>query len=60
MHFSATMRAPPRAARILDVLMVATASRGVDNLLAAASVRERIAAGAKILRVEGDFVTCSQ
>ena len=61
MHFSATMRAPPRAARILDVLMVATASRGgVDNLLAAASVRERIAAGATPLRIEADFVTCSQ
>ena len=32
----------------------------VDNLLAAASVRQRVADGAKILRIECDFVTCSQ
>ena len=30
-----------------------------DNLLAASSVRARLAAGA-VLRVEADFVTCSQ
>ena len=31
-----------------------------DNLLAASSVRARLAAGAVPLRVEADFVTCSQ
>ena len=43
------------------VLMVAASSyRGVDNLLAAASVQERLMAGATPLRIEADFVTCSQ
>jgi len=48
-------------ARTPAVLMVAAASyRGVDNILAAANVQERMAAGATKLRVEADFVTCSQ
>lgn len=50
----------PRAARIIDVLMVATASHGVDNLLAADSVSDRLSSGATPLRIEADFVTCSQ
>ena len=33
---------------------------GVDNILAASEVRNRIEAGAIPLRVEADFVTCSQ
>jgi len=35
-------------------------SKSVDNLLAAASVRQQLAAGARALRIEADFVTCSQ
>ena len=31
-----------------------------DNLLCACKVRERLAAGATSLRIECDFVTCSQ
>ena len=31
-----------------------------DNLLCASKVRERLAAGATSLRIECDFVTCSQ
>ena len=54
------MRTKPAHARLLDVLMVATAARGVDNILAASSVRDRLAAGATPLRVDADFVTCSQ
>jgi len=46
------------------VLMTASqlASRGggVDNILAATQVRDRIYAGATPLRIEADFVTCSQ
>ena len=37
-----------------------TTIKGVDNLLEAAQVESRIAAGATPLRIEGDFVTCSQ
>ena len=37
------------------------ASAGIDNLLAAASVRAQLASGlAKPMRIEADFVTCSQ
>ena len=36
------------------------AALGVDNLLAAPLVSRRVAAGAEPLRVEADFVTCSQ
>ena len=32
----------------------------VDNLLARSFVTQRLAAGAKTLRIECDFVTCSQ
>ena len=49
----------PRAVRIIDVLMVATHG-GVDNLLAADIVRDRLSGGATPIRVEADFVTCSQ
>lgn len=52
----------PRAA-LVSVLMTASqlASRGgVDNILAATQVRDRIDAGATPLRIEADFVTCSQ
>ena len=53
----------PRAA-LVSVLMTASqlASRcgGVDNILAATQVRGRIDAGAVPLRIEADFVTCSQ
>lgn len=48
----------PRAAS--TAVLMAAASCGVDNLLLASDVRERIAAGAVPLRVEADFVTCSQ
>jgi hypothetical protein len=60
----------PAASAAMKVTMIASASlcgasgaeRGpVDNLLAAASVKERRAAGAShVVRVECDFVTCSQ
>ena len=47
--------------RSLIVAASATTSfQGVDNLLAASEVADRIGAGAKVLRVEADFVTCSQ
>ena len=36
------------------------AALGVDNLLAAPLVSRRVASGAEPLRVEADFVTCSQ
>ena len=36
------------------------AAKPVDNLLGAALVRERRAAGATVVRIEADFVTCSQ
>jgi len=42
------------------LMVAATSFRGVDNLLGASNVRERISAGAAPLRVEADFVTCSQ
>ena len=54
---------PPSLVRSPAVYMVAAAVssfRGVDNILGEASVRERLAAGATPLRVEADFVTCSQ
>lgn len=61
---AASMRSPMRRApnRLTSVLMVASATsfRGVDNLLAASSVSDRLAAGAVPLRIEADFVTCSQ
>ena len=51
-------------ARAVGVLMAAAAMTpqqgGVDNLLAAADVRQRLADGATPLRIEADFVTCSQ
>ena len=62
------MRAPHHyisspAHRVRAALVCAAATttiKGVDNLLEAAQVESRIAAGATPLRVEGDFVTCSQ
>jgi len=57
----ALLRFSPSAAR--NVVMLAAAAspfRGVDNLLAASNVREQLAAGATLLRIEADFVTCSQ
>ena len=58
-----TVRAVPPRAALVSVLMTASqlVSRGgVDNVLAATQVRDRIDAGAKTLRIEADFVTCSQ
>lgn len=49
--------------RVRAALVVAAATttiRGVDNILEAAQVEARLAAGARALRIEGDFVTCSQ
>ena len=62
---TSTKRAAPSASAAMKVTMIAGASMcsggSVDNLLAAASVRERKAAGASnLIRVECDFVTCSQ
>ena len=45
--------------RVRAALMVAVAAT-VDNLLEAGQVESRLAAGARALRIEGDFVTCSQ
>ena len=63
MRGAVNVRAQPRAA-LVSVLMTASqlASRGggVDNILAAKQVRDRIDAGAVPLRIEADFVTCSQ
>ena len=63
MRGAVNVRAQPRAA-LVSVLMTASqlASRGggVDNILAATQVRDRIDAGAVPLRIEADFVTCSQ
>ena len=63
MRGAVTFRAQPRAA-LVSVLMTASqlASRGggVDNILATTQVRDRIDAGAVPLRIEADFVTCSQ
>ena len=63
MRGAAVRAVHPRAA-LVSVLMTASqlVSRGggVDNVLAAAQVRARIDAGAKSLRIEADFVTCSQ
>lgn len=52
------VRANLRAA--LVVAAATTRTLGVDNLLEAAQVESRLAAGATALRVEADFVTCSQ
>ena len=50
--------------RTFDEIVVAasatTSFQGMDNLLAASEVADRVGAGAKVLRVEADFVTCSQ
>ena len=63
MRGAVNVRAQPRAA-LVSVLMTASqlASRGggVDNILAAKQVQDRIDAGAVPLRIEADFVTCSQ
>ena len=47
---------------LASALLVAStaAFHGVDNLLAAAQVSQRLASGAAPLRIEADFVTCSQ
>ena len=59
-----TLPAVHASARLMRSLIVAasatTSFQGVDNLLAASEVADRIGAGAKVLRVEADFVTCSQ
>ena len=60
---SPPLHAPLHASRVAStILLAATASSigGVDNLLAASSVKQRLAAGAAPLRIEADFVTCSQ
>ena len=49
-----------RALAAASATMAAAANTGVDNLLAAPLVKERLAAGAKPIRIECDFVTCSQ
>lgn len=62
------MRTPTQPARrqhaVMRTALVMAAStttfRGVDNLLAAEEVEQRLAAGATPLRIEADFVTCSQ
>ena len=51
--------APLHASRVASTSLLA-ATAGVDNLLAASSVKQRLAAGAAPLRIEADFVTCSQ
>ena len=48
------------AATAAMTLTAVAGTSSVDNLLAAAAVRDRLAAGAKPLRIECDFVTCSQ
>ncbi len=40
--------------------LACAAALGVDNLLAAPLVSPRVASGAEPLRIEADFVTCSQ
>ena len=50
----------PSVQSLMTLAATSTPSAGVDNLISASQVRERLAAGASRLRVECDFVTCSQ
>ena len=60
---SSSVPSRPAVARSLMTLTATTlASKPppVDNLISAATVNRRLEHGAKPLRVECDFVTCSQ
>ena len=57
---SPNSRSSAAATAAMTLTAVAGTVPAVDNLLAAATVRDRLAAGAKPLRIECDFVTCSQ